>query len=156
MPFVKVNIHFVWSTKNRTPYLNTSEVRKTVWQHIKENGKKKGIFIDTVNGYQEHCHCLISLGIDKTISNTMQLIKGESSFWINRNKLSPNKFEWQEEYYGVAVSEADLPAVRQYILNQEEHHKHQTFQQEFDNFLQKGEFQKHKDGSIWIPNKSLG
>lgn len=75
MPFVKVYIHFVWSTKNREPYLDSFEIRQKVWQHIKENAKTKEIYIDTINGYQEHCHCLISMGIDQTMSKIIQLIK---------------------------------------------------------------------------------
>ena len=88
MPFVKVYIHFVWSTKNRQPFLHSKELRFKVWNHIKENAKEKGIFIDFINGYSDHCHCLISLTVDQTIQKTMQLIKGESSFWINKNKLT--------------------------------------------------------------------
>lgn len=56
MPFVKVYIHFVWSTKNRIPYLETVEIRKAMWQHIKENAIKKEIIVDYVNGYNDHCH----------------------------------------------------------------------------------------------------
>ena len=80
MPFIKVYIHFVWSTKNREPFLITPKIRKTLWQHIKENAKEKGIFIDFINGYCDHCHCLVSLGVDQNIQKIMQLIKGESSF----------------------------------------------------------------------------
>ena len=112
MPFVKVYIHFVWSTKNRQPFLDTKELRFKVWNHIKENAKEKGIFIDFINGYSDHCHCLISLTVDQTLQKTMQLIKGESSFWINKNKLTQSKFEWQDEYFAVAVSESMLEKVR--------------------------------------------
>ena len=83
MPFIKVYIHFVWSTKNRVPYLKTIDLRKAMWKHIKENAAKKDIFIDYVNGYNDHCHCLVSLGTEQTISKVMQLIKGESAFWFN-------------------------------------------------------------------------
>jgi putative transposase len=95
MAYIKVYIHFVWSTKNRERFLDTPELREKVWKHVKENATKKEIFIDTINGYQEHCHCLISMGVDQTMSKIMQLIKGESSHWINKNKLSKKKFEWQ-------------------------------------------------------------
>jgi putative transposase len=108
MTFVKVYIHFVWSTKNRFPYLNSRELRLRVWQHIKENANRKGIFIDFVNGYDDHCHCLVSLGTDQTIQKVMQLIKGESAFWINKNQLTSEKFEWQDEYFSVSVSESVL------------------------------------------------
>ena len=156
MPFVQVYIHFVWSTKNRTPFLNTSDLRKTFWEHIKDNAKKKQIFIDTINGYHDHCHTLISLGIDQTISKIMQLVKGESSFWINKNKLCKQKFEWQDEYFAVSVSPSNIQAVRDYIKGQEQHHKGVTFQQEFDDYIQKAGFKKYKDGSILIPDNSLG
>ncbi len=142
MPFVKIYIHFVWSTKNRIPFLDSLELRQKLWQHIRTNAKQKGIFIDFVNGYTDHCHCLVSLGIDQTIQKLMQLIKGESSFWINKEKLTKQKFEWQDEYFAVSVSESVLEKTRNYIKNQEEHHKTKTFQQEYDEFISKYGFEK--------------
>jgi putative transposase len=137
MPYLKVYIHFVWSTKNREPFLDSSELRRRVWDHIKENAKGKDIFIDTINGYQDHCHCLISLGSDQSMSKIMQLIKGESSFWINKNNLCKKKFEWQDEYFAVSVSESVVDKVRVYIKNQEEHHQTISFQHEYDQFIEK-------------------
>jgi putative transposase len=142
MPFVKVYIHFVWSTKNRLPFLDSLECRQKVWQHIKENASKKEIYIDFVNGHVDHCHCLISLGIDQTIEKVMQLVKGESSFWINQQKLIKTKFEWQDEYFALSVSESMLDKVRAYIKNQEAHHERKTFQQEYDELIAKYNFQK--------------
>lgn len=142
MSYIKVWIHFVWSTKNRKPYLDSSEVREKVWKHISENAKEKGIYIDFINGYSDHCHCLISLGADQNIQKIMQLIKGESSFWINKNKLTKEKFEWQDEYFAVSVSESIIDKVRDYIKNQETHHKKKTFQEEYDDFIIKFEFNK--------------
>lgn len=137
MPFVKVYLHCVWSTKNRIPYLDTIELRQKVWNHIRENAIQKGIYIDFINGYSDHCHCLISLGVDQNIQKVIQLIKGESSFWINKNELTKEKFQWQEEYFAVSVSESILDKVRDYIKNQEEHHKKKSFQEEYDEFILK-------------------
>lgn len=145
MPFLKVYIHFVWSTKNRVPYLATKELRQKVWNHIRENAKEKGIFIDFINGYSDHCHCLVSLGVDQTMQKVMQLIKGESSFWINKNNILNEKFEWQDEYFAVSVSESMIDIVRNYIKNQEEHHSKKTFQQEYDEFINKYGFEKFDD-----------
>ena len=142
MPFIKTYIHFVWSTKNRTPYLDSKELRQKVWYHIKENATKKGIFVDFVNGYTDHCHCLISLGADQSIQKLMQLIKGESSFWINNNKLCKDKFEWQDEYYAVSVSESMVERVRNYIKNQEVHHAKQTYEEEHKELIVKYNFLK--------------
>jgi putative transposase len=144
MPHIKVWIHFVWSTKDRKPFL-TDGIRQKVFQHIRENAKQKDIFIDFINGYKEHVHCLVSLGAEQTIKQIMQLIKGESSFWINKNHLCRQKFEWQNDYYAVSVSDSAVDRVRGYIADQEEHHKKKSFVEEFNNFLQKAGFQKFTD-----------
>lgn len=143
MPFIKIYIHFVWSTKNRIPHLDSKELRQKVWRHILENTKEKNIYIDFINGYSDHCHCLISLGVDQSPKQIMQLIKGESSRWINKNKLTKQKFEWQDEYFAVSVSESMVERVRNYIKNQEEHHKHKTYQEEYDEFMSKYNFKKY-------------
>ena len=63
------------------------------------------------------------------------LIKEESSFWVNKQKLIDQKFEWQDEYIGLSVSESAVGNVRRYIANQEEHHRKKTFIQEYNEFL---------------------
>ncbi len=146
MPFVKVWIHFVWSTKNRQPFL-TDEIRAKVFAHIRENAREKQIHLDFINGYVDHVHCLISLGTDQTLEKLMQLIKGESSFWINKNCLCQTKFEWQDEYFAVGVCESMLENARKYIANQETHHRTTSFDDEFEDFLKRAGFQKFKDAN---------
>ena len=145
MSFIKVYIHIVWSTKNREPLLKTKQIREKVWRHIKDNAKEKGIVIDFINGYTDHCHCLVSMGRDQTISKIVQLIKGESSFWINSNKLIDEKFGWQDEYFAVSVSESMIEKVRNYIRKQEEHHANKTYEQEMNQFSSIYGFGKYQD-----------
>ncbi len=140
MPFIKIYIHLVFSTKNRVPHLNTFDLRIKVWKHIKENASEKKIFLDMVNGYSDHCHCLISLGSHQTVEKVVQLLKGESSYWINKNQLTPEKFSWQDEYFAVSVSESKVDAVRNYIKNQEKHHQKKGFAEEYQEFLEKNNF----------------
>jgi len=137
MSWVRVYMHMVFSTKNREPFLNSSELRRNVFEHIKNNAEEKGIWLDCINGYQEHAHCLISLGKEQTISKVAQLIKGESSYWINQNNLTTEKFVWQDDYWIVGVSESHLESVRKYIHNQEIHHSNQSFESEINNFMEK-------------------
>ena len=134
MSFVKIMVHDVWGTKNREAFL-TKEIRSHVINHIRQNAKDKEIYIDRINGYTDHLHCLLALNADLSISKTMQLIKGESSLWINREKLTKGKFEWSDEYFAVSVSEKVLDKVRAYIDNQEEHHKKETFADEYKKFI---------------------
>lgn len=144
MPFVKVWIHFVWSTKNRAPLL-AAEIRPQVLQHIRDNAKEKDIYLDFIGGYVDHLHCLISLGTDQTIERIMQLIKGESSYWINKNRLCRTKFAWQDEYFAVSVSETLVESVRKYIANQEAHHRKKSFAEEFEGFMKRAGFQRFSD-----------
>lgn len=71
----------------------------------------------------------------------LQLLKGESSYWINKNELCKEKFEWQDEYFAVFVSESGVNKVREYIKNQEAHHAIKTFQQEYNEFIEKYGFE---------------
>jgi REP element-mobilizing transposase RayT len=134
MAYVRIWVHAVWGTKSRYPYL-TKEVKAKVISHIKENAKNKNIYIDTINGHTEHLHALISLTADMSISKALQLIKGESAFWINNGRITNEKFEWADEYFAVSVSESALDKVRAYINNQEDHHAKVTFIQEYDKFI---------------------
>jgi putative transposase len=136
MSFLKIWIHLVFSTKNREPFL-TKDIRYKVHQHIIENCKEKDIFIIAVNGYTDHLHCLISLGKEQSIAKIAQLIKGESSFWINKNEICKTKFSWQDDYFAVSVSESQVGTVKKYIQNQEAHHSKSTFSNEVDEFMKK-------------------
>ena len=140
MSFIKVYVHYVWSTKNRQALL-TSNIRKKVFDHIRENAKTKNIYIDFINGYTDHVHCLISLNDDLSIGKIAQLIKGESSFWINKNKLTKIKFEWQDEYIAIGIDDEKIPILRNYIAKQEDHHSSTSFQQEYDKFIKRYGFE---------------
>ncbi|OGU38997.1 MAG: transposase [Ignavibacteria bacterium GWB2_35_12] len=140
MSFVKIMIHAVWGTKNREPYLQ-KDVRKILFEHIIENAKSKNIYIDTINGHLDHIHCLFSLGSETSISKAMQLIKGESAFWANKEKIIKYKLDWANEYFAVSVSESMIEKVRNYIINQEEHHRKKTFVEEFNEFKKKYKFE---------------
>jgi putative transposase len=141
MAYVKNWLHCVWGTKNRSPFL-ISELKFEIIDHIRMNAKEKNIYIDHINGYKDHMHCLLSLNPDQTLSKVMQLIKGESSFWINKNSLFNNKFEWTDEYFGVSISESQLNFVRNYIRNQEEHHQVKTWKEEYEEFIKEYAFSR--------------
>jgi REP-associated tyrosine transposase len=141
MPYVNNWLHCVWGTKNRAKFL-LGDKRYIVIDHIRKNAKEKGVYIDFINGYTEHIHCLLSLHHDQSLSQVMQLIKGESSFWINKNSLILTKFKWAEEYFAVSVSESHLPKVREYIKNQEEHHRKKTWRDEYSELIEKYGFEE--------------
>jgi putative transposase len=142
MAKVKIWLHIVWGTKNREPVLEKG-LRPKLFQHILENARSKGIYLDFINGEADHVHCLATLNADMPVSKMLNLIKGEASHWANSNKIFRHKLEWADEYFAVSVSESQVEAVRNYIKNQEEHHKKYSFSAEYELFLKKFNFDKN-------------
>lgn len=143
MSFIKVLVHSVWATKYREPIL-TEEKREILFNHIRANAKLKAISLLAIGGFHDHVHCLISLSADQTISKSIQLLKGESSNWANKNNVFPSKLIWADDYFAASVSNQNFFQVRNYILNQEQHHARQSFEEEFKLF-------KHTHGFYDIP-----
>ncbi len=133
MSYIRIWVHLVFATKNREPLLSR-EIRYKIQEHIIKNCEEKSIYLQAINGYTDHIHCLISLGREQSIANVAQLIKGESSFWINKHKLTNLRFTWQDDYFAVSVSESVLPKVISYIKNQEQHHAEKSFDDEISEF----------------------
>ncbi len=142
MSFVKVMIHAVWGTKNNQNLIS-SEVRPILIDHIRENAKAKGIFIDTLNSQPDHVHCLFALNADMALSKAMNLIKGESSFWANKQQIIKFHFEWADDYFAASVSDSLVNKVRNYILNQDEHHRKEAFTDEYNKFMKSYGFDIH-------------
>ena len=135
MPFTNVMIHFIWATKNRESLI-TRELKPLLLAHIKENSIKKEIYIDCLNCVEDHIHLLVSLGAEQTIAKTAMLIKGESSYWVNKQGLTKAKFEWQDDYIALSVSKSGINNVRKYIAIQEQHHKRTVVDPEYKGFLE--------------------
>jgi putative transposase len=120
-------------------------MRYVVCRHIIQNCNEKNILLCAVNGYEDHLHCLILLGKEQSIAKVVQLIKGESSRWINQNQLCSEPFSWQDDYYAVSVSESQIAAVKKYIHNQESHHAKRDFYSELKELVIKYGFQQIND-----------
>lgn len=76
--------------------------------------------------------------------NDINLIKGESSHWINKSDLINQKFEWAKEYFAVSVSESNIQKIREYIKIQDEHHRKINFKEEYHEFMVKYGFEKFR------------
>ena len=144
MSYIRIWVHCVWATKDRVPFLIDS-IRDKVIFHIIENARSKQIFVDHLNGYQQHLHALISLGGKQNISEVMQLIKGESSYWINKNKLTRIRFEWQDDYYAVSIGMNQLENVREYIRRQVRHHSEESLEQEMERLIEEYKLERMRD-----------
>ena len=109
------------------------ELMSVIGNLINETGCKTII----VNGVENHVHCFFGLKPSISVSEVMQIAKAKSSKWVNENGLLKHRFEWQKGFGCFSYSRSHIDAVYKYIQNQEEHHKKQTFIEEYIEMLQK-------------------
>ncbi|SEA30201.1 REP element-mobilizing transposase RayT [Flavobacterium gillisiae] len=134
----QVYIQAVFAVKYREAVIDKewkSQLMAVIGNLINETGCKTII----VNGIEDHVHCFLGLKPVVSISELMKTVKAKSSKYINDNKLTKNRFEWQEGYGAFSYSHSQIENVYNYIANQEKHHQKQTFIEEYKEFLNKFE-----------------
>jgi putative transposase len=134
--FTNLLYHIVFSTKQREPLI-IENLREELYKYIGGIIRgEEGILIE-IGGIDDHIHLLVKIKPSISISEMLNKIKANSSKWVNENNKSPRRFQWQEGYAAFTVSESQVPPVREYIQNQEDHHKRISFQDEFIALLEK-------------------
>ena len=134
--YSKLWIHIIWGTLNREKYISEEsapQISKFLFAYCGE--KKIHMRVNFVN--PDHVHALIDLPTSESIENVLQLLKGASSHYINREIIRDNKFSWGRGYSAFSVSESQLDKVTRYIKNQAEHHKRKSFSEEYEAFIVK-------------------
>ena len=132
--YTQIHLQFVFAVKYRNGLIHASfkeELYKYISGIIKENNHK----LLAINGMPDHLHIFIGMRPSQSISDLLQDIKGSSSKWINEKKFLKVKFEWQEGYGAFSYSKSHVNNVISYIRNQENHHKKETFREEYLKFL---------------------
>lgn len=117
-------IHCVFSTKDRRPLIPAARATE-LYAYLGGIARGEGFSLLAAGGTENHVHLLFLLPASCPLANAVQKLKGSSSRW-----LGPG-FSWQEGYGAFSVSPSQLPVVKRYIQNQEEHHRKRNFEQEF-------------------------
>ena len=125
-----IYLHVVFSTKQRYPYLKT-EWRDSLFGYIGGTLQEHKSVLLRAGGVEDHVHLLIAIHPAYSISDTVRLIKANSSRWINENNQCKAKFEWQRGFGVFSVSQSQLPKLIQYIDNQDAHHEKVSFKDEY-------------------------
>jgi putative transposase len=87
-------------------------------------------------GTNDHVHLLISQSKNVALSALMKEVKKDSSSWIKTKGRGFRNFHWQDGYGGFSVGKPDIPALKQYLASQKEHHRRRSFQEELIQFLE--------------------
>lgn len=135
--YSQLTYHFVFSTKNRAPLI-TEAVRDDLYGYIGGVFRQNRGSLLAVGGMPDHIHLLAGWGTGISIGKMLQLVKTNSSKWMNeRPGAPPGGFAWQTGYGAFTVSLSQVPVVRRYILRQEEHHRKMTFHEELEELLRR-------------------
>jgi putative transposase len=133
---VQIYVHLVFSTKDRRPFLRDQSFRERLHAYLVGACKGQECPSLQVGGVEDHVHLLVRLGKMNDVSTLVRELKRESSKWA-KAESRVDDFQWQSGYGAFSVSPSHIAALTGYIRNQEEHHKKESFQDEFRRLCKK-------------------
>lgn len=130
----QIYYHIVFGTKHREPTINEkneSELYKYIWGIL--NNKKCKLY--RINGMPDHIHIFFDPHPSVSLSSLIKDIKIASNLWMKESGLFPELDGWQEGYGAFTSSVKEKETIINYIKNQKDHHKKDTFEDEFRRLL---------------------
>ena len=129
-------LHLIFSTRNREKRL-PADLQPKLWAYMAGVARHHGFEAIQIGGTDDHCHALIVLPTAMPVAKAAQTIKGCSSKWLNETLAAGSNFAWQEGYGSFSVSASQTDGVVTYIRNQPEHHRKNSFEEAFLEFLKR-------------------
>lgn len=134
--YTQLLVQYVFAVKSRTSQV-TEEIRVPLEKYITGIVTNKNHKLLAIYCMPDHIHILVGLHPNQSVSDLARDIKGHSTKWLNENHFRQNKFSWQEGFGAFSYAKSQLDIVVRYVLNQKEHHRKRTFQEEYLDFLEK-------------------
>lgn len=128
---VQIYVHVIFSTKDRRPYLQDKEFRNRLHGYLRGTCTNQQSPSLRIGGIEDHVHILCWLAKTLDVSTLIRELKRDSSKWVKQVKPELEAFHWRKGYGAFSVSPAHIEALTQYIIKQEEHHRQDSFQDEF-------------------------
>jgi putative transposase len=128
---VRIWVHVVCGTKMGIPLIEENAEKK-IHDLMRIQFEEMGCKVGIINGMPNHVHCLFQLNSEKSISEVIHRVKGNTSFNINKQKLISGKFSWRAGYAAFSVSPLARDTVHLYIENQKIHHARNTVNGEWE------------------------
>src|ERR1043165_6020186 len=132
--FSQLFVQLVFAVKHREAMI-TPELESRLYPYIAAIINKRKHEVIAIGGVEDHIHILVCLHPSQSISDLVRDIKTNSSHWINEERLTSKRFAWQTAYGAFTYSKSQVPQVKQYVLNQKEHHKKKSFKEEILHIL---------------------
>ncbi len=130
-PWTQLYVHLVWSTWKRAPLI-TPELQPRVYAVIHHQASELGADVIAIGGVEDHVHVVLRFPATIALSSLVQRLKGASSHFVTHVMKSQDAFKWQGGYGAFTLTKRAVPHVRQYVLNQEAHHRDGTLYRELE------------------------
>ena len=128
---VQIYVHLIFSTNERRPFLTLQDCRDELYAYLAGACAAQDAPSLGIGGTEDHVHLLCRLGKTQDVSTLVRELKRESSKWLKKNSSHMKTFSWQEGYGAFSLSPAHLRAAQKYVADQMEHHRRESFQDEF-------------------------
>lgn len=135
--YAQVYLHLVWSTKGRRRFLTDIPIRDRLHAYLAATCSELGSPALVVGGVEDHVHLLCRLKRTTSIAELVRDLKRASSRWVKAASAKLNAFDWQDGYAAFSLSPAHVAALTTYIREQAEHHRRESFQDEFRRLMKK-------------------
>ena len=132
--FTQIFYHIVFSTKDRRPAIRDDR-REDLFRYIWGINNNLDCHLYRVNAVEDHIHVLTSIHPDVALSKYINAVKTGSSGWIRKNGVFSNWPGWQIGYGGFTLSIREKEVVTEYIKRQPEHHRQESFVDEYKRLL---------------------
>ncbi len=133
----QIYLHIVYSTKDRRPFLADLELRERTHAYLAGICRNHDSPAIIIGGVQDHVHLLCRLGRTITIADLVRELKRDSSKWAKEQAPGLGLFQWQAGYGTFSVSPSHVEPLKRYIARQDDHHRRESFQDEFRRLLNK-------------------
>ena len=134
MSYHQVYYHIVFSTKNRVPVLHQKR-RRELYNYVWGTLRNKKSHLYRIGGTEDHVHILTSIHSTVCCATLVRDLKTSCTSWIRNERIYPEFPGWQREYGAFTKAHSHRNRIIQYIKNQNEHHKSETFSEEFKRLL---------------------
>jgi REP element-mobilizing transposase RayT len=136
--YTQIHLHFVFAVKYRQALIHEL-IRVRIEKYITGIVQNTGHKLLAIYCMPDHAHLFIGFRPNQSMADLMREVKSRSSDFINKEKLTADKFSWQEGYGAFSYSHSHVQAVIDYVIHQPEHHQKMTFREEYLELLEKFE-----------------
>jgi len=133
--YTQIYMHIVFAVNKRESLISV-QWEGELYRYLMAACQHRKHFVHAIGGTADHIHMLVGMHPSESVSDLVKSLKAQSSKWINETYMR-GFFGWQQGYGAFSYSKSLVPAVKKYIENQKEHHRHVTFQEELADIFQK-------------------